>query len=127
MIYWLLLLMAIITEVIGTLSMKYASETGSIYGHIIMYMMITISYLLLSLSIKRVALGVAYALWEGVGVLLITAFSVLLFGEEISVVKAVGLTVLLLGIILIKSGTQKPNKPTGKSQPKIVEKHHATA
>ncbi|SQI41188.1 Spermidine export protein MdtJ [Leminorella richardii] len=104
--YWLFLFMAIITEVIGTLSMKYASETGHIYGHIAMYVMITLSYILLSISVKRVALGVAYALWEGIGVLLITLFSALIFGEAISMMKALGLTTLLVGIILIKQGTR---------------------
>lgn len=124
MIYWLFLFMAIITEVIGTLFMKYASETGNIYGHIIMYFMITLSYFLLSISIKRVALGVAYALWEGFGILLITVCSVMIFGEDVSFVKVCGLATLLLGIVLIKSGTQKKmNKPSSSR----VEKHHAAA
>lgn len=124
MIYWLFLFMAILSEVIGTLSMKYASETGNIYGHIVMYFMITLSYILLSMSVKRVALGVAYALWEGIGVLLITVSSVIIFGEDISFIKASGLATLLLGIVLIKSGTQKKeNKPDDSR----MEKHHATA
>lgn len=124
MIYWLFLFMAIITEVIGTLSMKYASETGNVYGHIVMYFMITLSYFLLSISIKRVALGVAYALWEGIGVLLITVCSVMIFEEDVSLVKACGLATLLLGIVLIKSGTQKKVNKQSSSR---VEKHHATA
>ncbi|AKJ42367.1 Spermidine export protein MdtJ [Pragia fontium] len=129
MIYWLFLLMAIVTEVIGTLSMKYASETGSIYGHIIMYFMITLSYILLSVSIKRVALGVAYALWEGIGVLLITISSVMIFGEDISLAKASGLAILLLGIVLIKSGMQKKGNNAVKSNSSLMDKdeYHATA
>lgn len=106
MIYWFFLFLAIVSEVIGTLSMKYASETGHIYGHVIMYVMITLSYILLSVSVKRVALGVAYALWEGIGVVLITLFSALIFDESISLMKALGLGTLLLGIILIKQGTR---------------------
>lgn len=123
MIYWLFLLMAIVTEVIGTLCMKYASDTGNIHGHIIMYFMITLSYILLSISIKRVALGVAYALWEGIGVVLITLSSVMLFGEDVSLLKAIGLATLLTGIVLIKSGTDKPKKESAGE----MESHHATA
>ncbi|UWS46735.1 SMR family transporter [Klebsiella variicola] len=52
-------------------------------------------------------LGVAYALWEGIGILLITVFSVLLFDESLSPLKIAGLTTLVVGIVLIKSGTQK--------------------
>ncbi|MDM7359452.1 multidrug/spermidine efflux SMR transporter subunit MdtJ, partial [Klebsiella pneumoniae] len=58
-------------------------------------------------AVKKIALGVAYALWEGIGILLITLFSVLLFDESLSLLKIAGLTTLVIGIVLIKSGTQK--------------------
>lgn len=74
MIYWIFLGLAIIAEIIGTLSMKYASVSGEMTGHIVMYFMITGSYVMLSLAVKKVALGVAYALWEGIGILIITYF-----------------------------------------------------
>ncbi|WP_290503278.1 multidrug/spermidine efflux SMR transporter subunit MdtJ, partial [Leclercia sp. UBA5076] len=63
-----------------------------------------------SFAVKKIALGVAYALWEGIGILLITLFSVLLFDESLSLMKMAGLTTLVAGIILIKSGTRKPAK-----------------
>lgn len=109
MIYWIFLLFAIITEIIGTLSMKYASINGGITGDIVMYVMITCSYILLSVSIKRIALGVAYALWEGVGALMITFFSVTYFDEPMTMIKAIGLILLLLGIALVKSGAESGN------------------
>lgn len=68
---------------------------------------------------EKIALGVAYALWEGIGILLITIFSVLLFDETLSTIKIAGLVTPVAGIVLIKSGTQKTVKP-GK------EKTHAT-
>ncbi|MFT8210644.1 MAG: multidrug/spermidine efflux SMR transporter subunit MdtJ [Symbiopectobacterium sp.] len=121
MIYWIFLACAIAAEIIGTLSMKYASVSGSPLGHLVMYGMIALSYLLLSISIKRVALGVAYALWEGIGILIITLFSVMLFDESLSVLKAVGLAILLVGILLVKSGVRKA--PATRS---TRGNHHAT-
>lgn len=53
------------------------------------------------------ALGVAYALWEGIGIVIITTFSVLWFGESLSALKLGGLAMLIAGITLIKSGTKK--------------------
>lgn len=105
MIYWVLLGLAIATEIIGTLAMKWSSVSDNNLGYIFMLMMIALSYILLSFSIKRIALGVAYAMWEGVGILFITLFSVLLFDESISILKITGLTTLVVGIVLIKSGT----------------------
>ncbi|KMW74789.1 spermidine export protein MdtJ [Photorhabdus luminescens subsp. luminescens] len=107
MIYWLFLAMAIVTEVIGTLSMKHASVSGGVVGMAVMYIMIAASYILLAMAVKKVALGVAYALWEGVGILFITVFSVMWFDESLSLMKVGGLALLITGIMLIKSGTRK--------------------
>lgn len=107
MIYWIFLTSAIVTEVIGTLSMKYSSVSGDMTGLLVMYFMIASSYILLAMAVKKVALGVAYALWEGIGVIFITAFSVLLFNESLPPMKLIGLALLIVGIALIKSGTKK--------------------
>ncbi|AJJ62736.1 multidrug/spermidine efflux SMR transporter subunit MdtJ [Yersinia aldovae] len=125
MIYWIFLGLAIVAEIIGTLSMKYASMSGEMTGHIVMYFMITGSYILLALAVKKVALGVAYALWEGIGILIITVFSVLWFDESLSPLKIAGLVTLVGGIMLVKSGTRKPNKPNSSSR--NSGEHHAAA
>ena len=119
MFYWILLALAIVAEITGTLSMKWASVSGGHTGFILMLVMISLSYIFLAFAVKKIALGVAYALWEGIGILLITIFSVLLFDETLSTIKIAGLVALVAGIVLIKSGTQKAVKP-GK------EKAHAT-
>ncbi|EEG2881991.1 multidrug/spermidine efflux SMR transporter subunit MdtJ [Salmonella enterica subsp. enterica] len=111
MFYWILLALAIATEITGTLSMKWASEGNGNAGFILMLVMITLSYIFLSFAVKKIALGVAYALWEGIGILFITIFSVLLFDEALSTMKIAGLLTLVAGIVLIKSGTRKPGKP----------------
>ena len=110
MFYWILLALAIIAEITGTLSMKWASVSDGSTGFILMLVMITLSYIFLSFAVKKIALGVAYALWEGIGILLITLFSVMLFDETLTTMKIAGLTTLVAGIVLIKSGTRKPAK-----------------
>lgn len=110
MFYWILLALAIVTEITGTLSMKWASVSDGHTGYILMLAMIALSYIFLSFAVKKIALGVAYALWEGVGILLITLFSVMLFDESLTPMKAAGLATLVMGIVLIKSGTRKAKK-----------------
>ncbi|KMK19728.1 multidrug transporter [Pluralibacter gergoviae] len=107
MFYWILLGLAIVAEIIGTLSMKWASVSGGHAGMILMLTMIALSYIFLSFAVKKIALGVAYALWEGVGILLITLFSVMLFDEPLTLMKGLGLTTLVVGIVFIKYGTRK--------------------
>lgn len=115
MIYWIFLGMAIVAEITGTLSMKWSSVSDDNIGYIFMLIMITLSYILLSFSVKKIALGVAYAMWEGIGILIITVGSVLLFDEPISLLKVLGLTTLVVGIALLKSGmrSKKEHPETG--------------
>ncbi len=79
----------------------------------------------LAFAVKKIALGVAYALWEGIGILLITLFSVLLFDESLSLLKIAGLTTLVIGIVLIKSGTQKKRLPSRRWPMQQFEWIHA--
>jgi spermidine export protein MdtJ len=102
----MLLTFAIAAEIIGTLSMKWAGIEGGQAGYVFMLVMIALSYIFLSFAVKRIALGVAYAMWEGIGILFITLFSVTLFDETLSAMKIAGLLTLIAGIVLIKSGTQ---------------------
>lgn len=125
MFYWILLALAIIAEITGTLSMKWASVSGGHTGFILMLAMIALSYIFLPLRLKMIALGVAYALWEGIGILLITLFSVLLFDESLSLLKIAGLTTLVIGIVLIKSGTQKKRLPSRRWPMQQFEWIHA--
>ncbi|MBP6121263.1 MULTISPECIES: multidrug/spermidine efflux SMR transporter subunit MdtJ [Providencia] len=123
MIYWIFLALAIVTEVIGTLSMKHASVSGDFTGMAVMYVMIATSYVLLAIAVKKVALGVAYALWEGIGILFITTFSVMWFGESLSPMKIGGLVLLITGIGLIKSGTKKATVRQSAQKVKQVAEH----
>lgn len=107
MFAWVLLLLAIFSEIIGTLAMKWSSVDESATGYWIMLVMIACSYIFLSFAVKKIALGVAYALWEGIGILIITLFSVQLFGEPLSPMKIAGLSTLVIGIMLIKTGTRQ--------------------
>lgn len=103
---WIYLLGAILSEVIGTVSIRLLMTSSPVYGYLFMYSMIMLSYFLLAQAVKRIPLGVAYALWEGVGIVLITASSAILFREYVSPYKAVGLGIMISGIFFLKSGSR---------------------
>ncbi|MDA6077925.1 multidrug/spermidine efflux SMR transporter subunit MdtJ [Edwardsiella anguillarum] len=126
MIYWIFLACAIVAEIIGTLSMKWANVSGTMSGNVVMLLMVTLSYILLAFAVKRVALGVAYALWEGIGILFITLFSVLWFDEPISALKLSGLG-CWWGIILLKSGTVKQRRSPSSSVTGSTGRKHVVA
>lgn len=103
---WLYLFIAILFEVVGTASIKLLAHDFPLVGYSILYSLIGLSYYFLSLSVRKVPVGVAYALWEGIGIVLITAISVTWFNEPLGVFKIAGLGLIIVGILLIKAGTQ---------------------
>ncbi|UXY51355.1 SMR family transporter [Pseudomonas tohonis] len=111
---WFYLLTAIFFEVVGTTSMKFATQYAPLLGYLAMYVLIGLSYFFLALAVKRVPVGVAYALWEGIGIVLITAVSVAWLGESLGLAKALGLAVMIVGILLIKFGTH--TEPVARDQ-----------
>jgi spermidine export protein MdtJ len=75
MFYWILLALAIVAEITGTLSMKWASVSGGHTGFILMLAMIALSYIFLAFAVKKLP-SAWPTRWEGIGILLITLFSV---------------------------------------------------
>lgn len=98
------LLFAILAEIAGTGSMKLAGESGSLIGYLAMYALIALSYYSLSLAAKKIAIGVAYACWEGLGIALITLTSVLVFGSDLSAQQLIGLALVIIGVVCVTLG-----------------------
>lgn len=106
MYYWLFMIIAIVTEVIGTLAMKYGENTAAhVLSLVIMYVMLVLSYASLAVAVKRIPLAVAYGAWESLGLVLITVFTYLLFGEPLSAIKITAIVVIITGIVLLEHGT----------------------
>lgn len=105
MFYWLFLAVAILTEVIGTLSMKYSAEGSQAIGLFIMYLMLILSYTSLAMAVKKIPLAVAYGAWESLGLILIAIFSSILFSEPLTLVKLFAIGLIIVGILLLNQGT----------------------
>ena len=106
---------AIFTEVAGTSSMAMipANDAGWL-NYLPMWLLIALSYLLLAKAAKTISIGIAFALWEGLGIALITAVSVLFLGYELSVQEWIGLALAIVGIVMVTLGEThaEPVEPT---------------
>ena len=117
---------AITAEIAGTSARKYATDSGTLLGYLVMCVLISCSYILFSVSIKTIPLGLAYALWEGFGLLFITLISVVFFHEAIGLTKITGLVILFIGILFVSHGVDK-KEPLEKhmAEPDNLHSHHA--
>lgn len=102
---WLILLAAIASEVAGSLSLKGALD------HQLLYLPVVVGYLasfvLLSAVLRRgMALGVAYGIWGAMGVAATSILSALIYGEPFTSVMALGLTLIIGGVLTVELGSQ---------------------
>ena len=100
------LLLAIFCEVFGVSVMNYAGGVNKILIYSVMFLMLVISYYFMSLAILRISVGTAYAIWEILGLSLITIISVFIFENHLNLQEYIGLGLALLGIILVNLGEE---------------------
>ena len=103
---WLALGGAIVSEVSATLALRQALNHPGFY--IVVGIGYALAVILLSLTLKAgMPLGVAYGLWGALGVALTAVLSMLVFGEPITVLVALGIALIMAGVLLVEVGAQR--------------------
>lgn len=120
---WIFLILAIVTEVAGTLTMNESGHSGNIWMYCLMFVFISASYTLLSFALREIAVGVAIAIWEGFGTALITIISIVFLKEGASFQKILGISLAFIGIVLMRFGEKESEekKPDLISEPMGVK------
>ena len=97
---------AIISEVSATLALRQALNHPGFY--VVVGIGYALAFVLLSLTLKAgMPLGVAYGLWGALGVALTAVLSMLVFGEPITVLVALGIALIMAGVLLVEVGAQR--------------------
>jgi small multidrug resistance pump len=95
-----LLFFAILSEVIATTSLKFSEGFTKVVPSIIVAVGYGLSFYLLSISLKEIPLGIAYALWSGIGIVLAMIAGMVIWREPLDWARVIG-TLLIIGGILI--------------------------
>jgi len=101
MLFWLYLLIAILTEVVGTTLMKVSQGLTRLIPSVLMFVLYGISFVFMALALKRIEVSTAYAIWSGLGTALIATIGILWFRESFNIPKLVGLVLIIVGVILL--------------------------
>jgi small multidrug resistance pump len=97
--HWLYLGVAILLEVAGTTSMKLSDGFTRMWPSVLIFVFYAASFVALTFALKRIDVGVAYAVWSGVGTALIAAIGVLYFREPATVAKVLSVALIIAGVI----------------------------
>lgn len=100
--HWLILIVAGLFETFWAICLKYSQGFTKLYPSILTVVGMTISFYLLSLSLKELPLGTAYAIWTGIGTVGTLIFGIIVFRESISIPQILCVCLIVAGIVGLK-------------------------
>ena len=103
---WLFLSIAILSEVAATLALKASAEFTKLTPSIIVVLGYGSAFYFLSLTLRDIPVGIAYAVWCGAGVLLVALISLILFDEQLSLTAIIGMAFIVIGVALLQMGSR---------------------
>ncbi|MEM6724621.1 MAG: multidrug efflux SMR transporter [Bacteroidota bacterium] len=98
---WIFLITAIIAEVIATTALKYSEGFTKLMPSIIVALGYSIAFYFLSLTLKSMSVGIAYAIWSGLGTVFIVIAALLFFNQKLDLPAIIGLVLIIAGVIVI--------------------------
>jgi len=98
---WLYLAVAIVAEVVGTAALKSSEGFSRPAPSVVVVLGYLVAFYFLSLTLRTIPVGVAYAVWSGVGIVLISLIAWLAFGQSLDAPAMAGMALIIAGVILI--------------------------
>ena len=100
---WFLLMVAIVAEVIATTTLKSTEGFTRLWPSVLVVVCYEIAFIGMSLSMKKIPIGVVYAVWSGVGVSLVTLVAWLFLGQSLDAAGLAGLGLIIGGVVVINA------------------------
>lgn len=97
--YWFFLFLAIVLELIGTSLMKISNGLTKLIPSLGMFIAYFLCFSIFSLALKKIDVSIAYAIWSGVGITVISILGVLFFKESMNITKIISIILIITGII----------------------------
>ena len=98
---WLVLGVAIVAEVIGTTALKASDGFTRLGPSLVVVVGYGVAFYCLSLVLRSVPVGVAYAVWSGLGIALITLVAFVLYGQRIDLAGLIGMGLIVAGVVVL--------------------------
>jgi len=117
---YLYLALAIVGEIIGSSLLKASEGFSKLFPTIGVIIAFVVSFFFLSLSLKTIPLNTAYALWSGLGLVLITIISVLIWKEKLNMASIAGITLILAGVVILNLFGPGHGEPDHKASETIT-------
>lgn len=99
--HYIYLAVAIVAEVSGTLALRASESFTKLWPSLIVVIGYGLAFYFLSLTIRIIPVGIAYAVWSGAGIVLIAVFGYAVYQESLDWPALLGMVLIIGGIVLL--------------------------
>ena len=99
---YIYLFFAIVAETVGTSALQASQQFTRLWPSLLVIASYAISFYLLSLTLKDIPVGIMYALWSGIGIVLIAIIGWLVFRQGLDLAAVLGIGLIVAGIVVIQ-------------------------
>ena len=99
--YWYLII-AIVAEVVATSALMQSEGFSKLLPSLIVVLGYGTSFYFLSLALQTIPIGVAYAVWGGLGIALITIIGAMLYGKKMDLPGVLGIALIISGVVVLR-------------------------
>lgn len=96
------LVLAIVAEVIATSALKASMGFTRPLPSAVVVVGYGLAFYLLSLVLRTLPVGVAYAIWAGLGIVLVTLVGIVVFGEKPDLPAVIGISLIVAGVVMLQ-------------------------
>lgn len=98
---FIFLFLAIMLEVVGTSGLKASEQFSKLLPSVITVVAYVCAFYFLGLTLKTLPVGIAYAIWSGVGIVLISVIGLIFFKQSLDLPAILGLGLIIAGVVVI--------------------------
>ncbi|GHE22166.1 QacE family quaternary ammonium compound efflux SMR transporter [Halomonas urumqiensis] len=96
------LALAIVAEVVGTSALKASEGFTRLWPSVTVVVGYGLAFYLLALVLRSIPVGIAYAIWAGLGIVLVTLVGVIVYGERPDLPALLGMAMIVGGVVVIQ-------------------------
>lgn len=101
-VQYVYLLIAILAEVVATSALKAAEEFTRLYPSLLVVFGYGIAFYFLMLSLRSIPLGIAYAIWSGLGICIVAVVGYVYYKQVLDLAAMIGIAFIVLGVMTIQ-------------------------
>ncbi len=98
---YIYLIFAILAETIGTTALQASQQFTRLMPSLVVVAGYGVSFYLLAWALKTIPVGIAYAIWSGLGIVFIAVIGYAVFGQRLDLPAILGMCLILIGILVI--------------------------